>query len=165
MTGLLFSFLFRVAMAQEPTCTTTINPDGSVQVQAIVPASEAEIRAVLSDPVRCSSLAPDVVRVQVMASRGNCSEVVTTTRIPGSTMDYRSLRCRTSTGWNDTLIEGDVMEEFQAQWELRAVEGGTEVTFRVRTVLDLPIPSYLVRTGMQSSVKATMLNLIREVTD
>lgn len=159
--------LISPALATEPTTTpsvsTTYNSDGSITVQTVLPASEAELRTILQDPVRVAKLAPDVVAARVVAMQGNCTEVLTTTRVPGTTMDYRSLRCATANGWKDTLIEGDMMQEFQAEWSLRAVDGGTEVTFRIRTVLDIPVPTTIVRSGMASSVKATMTNLIREV--
>jgi hypothetical protein len=150
-----------LAFADEPAVSCAPTADGAVQVQAVVPASEANIRAYLDSAVRCGTLAPGVLKVEVVAPRGSgCEEIVTTTKVPGSTMDYRSMRCRTSTGYKDTLMDSETMQDFYAVWNLRTVEGGTEVTVKVKTVLDLPVPTYLVNVGLQSSLKATMLNLI-----
>lgn len=167
MIGLILGVVMTVvgaAQAAEPVVNCQSFSDGSVQVQMVIdPASatEAEIRAIVMDPSRCSTLAPDVIRSQVVGRQGNCDEVVTSSRILGSTMDYRALRCRTQGGVQESLMESSYMTEYHSEWNLRQVEGGTEVTLRIRTVVSLPVPSSMVRMGMQTSMKTTMLNLIR----
>lgn len=156
------------AQAAEPVLNCQTLSDGSVQVRTVIAAGDAtpeEIRAIVLDPVRCGQLVPDVVRTEVVARRGACEELVTTTRVPGSTLDYRSLRCRTQEGSQESLIESDYMTSFRSEWEVRQVEGGTEVTIRIRTTLNLPVPSAMVRMGLQTSMKTTMLNLIRVLAD
>lgn len=161
MLGLICLLL--QAHAADPTINTTNTSDGGVEVQMVIPATEAQVRAALADPVQAGRFTPDVVGVRVVQVQGNCDDVVTTTRVMGATMDYRSMRCHTSNGIKDTLIESSFMESYSTEWSLRTVEGGTEVTLHIRNILNLPVPTAIVRAGMASSMKTTLLNLARAV--
>lgn len=160
MLALALACLMSTARAEEPAIEMSPLSDGTMQGRFVVAASPEEVRAMLADPVRSGRFAPQVVNVQVLSSKGSCDEIVTTTRLPGTTMDYHSMRCRTSSGIRDSLIDSSLMQDFSAAWDYHAVEGGTEVTVKIKSVVDLPVPAYVMRVSLQSSVKTTILNLI-----
>lgn len=158
MLSLFLSLTLSAQAIEKPTAT--VQPDGSVRVEVILPVEPSAVNRVLQDPVKCGRFTPDVVGVQVVGQRENCMETVTSTRGPGSTIDYRSLRCQTSTGVRDTLVSSESYDIYRSEWKLEAVEGGTRVILTSHVSLSLPIPDFAVRAAMQQSMPVTMMNLV-----
>lgn len=153
-------FLGGQAMAAEPTLSTpTVEADGTVRIEMMVSSTPAEVRAILEDPVRACKLSPDVATATRGATSGPCTELNVSARAPGSTLDYRSSRCRTATGWRESLVESDAFTRMDSEWTVESTEAGTKVVLRVRTAVT-GLPDFLVRSSVTRSVSATATNLL-----
>lgn len=135
---------------------------GVVFGRILVPATEADVREVVGDPVALGRLSPDIVSVTPEPS-GSCVDVVTETKGLFRTLFMRSRRCPTIDGWEDRLVQSDDFQAYETQWSLREVEGGTEVTVRVHSVVDLPVPTSVVQSRQKKSVGEVLENLLYKV--
>jgi hypothetical protein len=84
--------------------------------------------------------------------RDDCDELVTKTRGLFRPLRYRSRRCRTADGYRDRLVESEDFSAYETTWALREVDGGTEVTVRVHTEVNLPVPKSAVEKRSRKSV-------------
>ena len=147
--------------ATEPV--SAVDPSGIVSVTVVVPQSEADVRAALSDPERAAALPPEVISVTTLA-RGNCITLGVTVKGAWDPLHYTTLRCPTPGGFKYRLLQSDSITAYEAEWSLVPhAGGGTEVTYRVHTEIDLPIPRALIRKGVLQSAKDTVMALIRRV--
>ncbi len=150
-----------VALAGEPR--VDVHADGAVVGRITVPASAADIRLVVDDPVRCGSLSPEVVSLTTAPPQGDCQELFTETRGLFRPLRVRSQRCRTADGWEEALIESDDFSQYASSWSLHEVDGQTEVTLRVRTEVGLPVPTSVVETRSKKSVGEILENLLQQI--
>lgn len=147
--------------ATEPV--SSVDPSGNVSVTCVVPQSEAAVRAALSDPESAAALPPEVLSVTTL-SRGSCVTLGVTVKGAWDPLQYTTLRCPTPRGFKYRLLQSDSITAYEAEWSLAPhAGGGTEVTYRVRTEVDLPIPHAMVRKGVLQSAKDTVIALIRRV--
>ncbi len=149
------------ALAAEPV--STMNEAGHASVTCIVPQSEAEVRAALADPEGATALPPEVLDVTTL-SRGNCVTLGVTVKGAWDPLKYTTQRCPTAKGFKYKLLSSDSITAYEAEWSLAPHKGGgTEVTYRVHTEIDLPVPRALVRKGVLQSAKDTVLALVRRI--
>jgi hypothetical protein len=150
------------AMGAEPE--VELDPSGTIVGRIVVPADAAEVREVVDDPVACGRLSSDIVSVQSEpAAHSRCVDVTTETKGLFRTLFMRSRRCPTADGWEDRLVQSDDFDAYETRWSLRPVDGGTEVTVRVHTEVDLPVPSSLVQSRQKKSVGEVLENLVYQV--
>lgn len=135
---------------------------GVVVGRILVPADAADVREVVGDPVALGRLSPDIVSVTREPS-GKCVDVVTETKGLFRTLFMRSRRCPTVDGWEDHLVQSDDFDAYETRWSLREVVGGTEVTLRVHTEVDLPVPTSVVQSRQKKSVGEVLENLLYQV--
>jgi len=135
---------------------------GVIVGRILVPAPAADVREVVGDPVALGALSPDVVSVTPQAS-GKCLDVVTETRGLFSTLFMKSRRCPTVDGWEDHLVQSDDFDAYETKWSLREVDGGTEVTVRAYTEVDLPVPTSVVQSRQKKSLGEVLENLLYKV--
>ncbi|MBM4390862.1 MAG: SRPBCC family protein [Deltaproteobacteria bacterium] len=153
--------LSTAALAQDPS--TLVESNGTVVVECVVPQSEAEVRALLADPQRAGALTPEVLQVQTI-SRGDCLTLGVTVKGAWDPLTYTSQRCPTAHGFKFKLLESDDITAYEAEWKLAPQPGGgTRVTYRVLTEVDLPVPKSLVRKGIIDSAKETLKSLVRQL--
>ena len=157
------SFLFILAaLAAEPTIATS--SDGTVVGRVLVDAPEAEVRELLSNPQAVRSMQPEVRAVQSTPS-GSCQVVDVKTDGPLNTLDYKALRCPTTKGWRETLLQSDDFNALETEWRLTPTPNGTQVEYRVRTELDMAVPDALVQRGVQKTVGRTLVELVKRMAD
>jgi carbon monoxide dehydrogenase subunit G len=139
-----------VAFAADPQ--VSVDEGGHVVGTVVIPATQEQVRGVLDDPVQCAELSPDVYSVARVDRRDDCDELVTKTRGLFRPLRYRSRRCRTADGYRDRLVESEDFSAYETTWALREVDGGTEVTVRVHTEVNLPVPKSAVEKRSRKSV-------------
>jgi hypothetical protein len=144
--------------------------DGAVVGRILVPATAADVRRVVDDPVACGELSPDVMSVKshpdeagAHPDAGHCYDVVTETRGLFGPLHYRSRRCATKDGWEDHLMESSDFKAYDSRWSLREVDGQTEVTLSVNAQVDLPVPQSVIETHSKKSVGTILENLLHQL--
>lgn len=142
----------RIASADDSPMVS-VSKDGTVDGSVVVGAPPDVVQSYLSDVAALRKRSKDVVAVEVQKD-GAC-ELVTTTARSFIEVVYVSRRCPSGTGWVETLLESDTMNDYYAEWFVTPVSSGIEVRFRMRTDLNM-VPSRLVRAGVKSNVQASL---------
>lgn len=151
-----------VAFAQDSTAF--LDEAGMAHARAFVAQSEAEVREALRDPEVAAALPPEVLKVHTL-SGGACVTLGITVKGAWDPLTYTTQRCPTASGYTYRLLNSDSITAYEAEWSLSPRPGGgTEVNYKVRTEVDLPVPATLVRKGVLQSAKDTVLALVRRVT-
>lgn len=159
----MLTLLFAAALsasASEPE--VELDPTGAIVGRILVPADAEAVREVVGDPTALGRLSPDVVSVQEQPS-GRCIDVTTETRGLFRSLFMKSRRCPTADGWEDRLVESEDFDAYETRWSLREVDGGTEVTVRVHTEVDLPVPDAIVQSRQKKSVGQVLENLVYQI--
>ncbi len=140
-----------------------VEANGTVVVECVVPQSEAEVRALLADPQRAGALTPEILGVTTL-SKGDCLTLGVTVKGAWDPLTYTSSRCATATGYKYELLSSDDITAYEAEWRLVPQSGGgTKVTYRVLTEVDLPVPKSLLRKGIVDSATETIKSLVRQL--
>lgn len=166
---LVFLVLFSLA-ARADTPKVDVE-DGTVVGRILLPVKPSDVHRVVDDPVACGKLSPDVVSVKSRpdatsrspSGRDRCYDVTTETRGLFGPLHYRSRRCATKDGWEDRLLQSNDFTAYESRWSLREVDGQTEVTLRVKTAVDLPVPQSVVDTHSKQSVGKILENLLHKM--
>jgi hypothetical protein len=151
---LLLALAALTAQAAEPV----VNPDGSVTMCVVLPAAEDIVRAELDTAAEASALHGDATLVS-QERQGRCERSTFKTRGLLSSISYVALRCPTSDGWKQTLVSSETFEENEAEWVLRAVDGGTELRYRIQVRLDLPVGQRIVNAQIVDSMSRAVERL------
>jgi hypothetical protein len=149
------------ALAADPQ--VNIDAAGGVVGTMLIDASAAQVRSVVGDAVQAAELSPDVVSVKRVSSDSGCDQLVTETKGMWRNLRYTSRRCPTADGWDDNLVESSDFNAYESTWALREVDGGTHVTVRVHTDVNLPVPASMVQKRSSKSVGELLENLARKV--
>ena len=131
-----------------------VTADGTVVGHVVVGASADRVQTYLADIAFTRKLAKDVTDVEVVKS-GGC-ELVTTYASGFIDVMYVARRCPTETGWIETLLESKQFADYYAEWIVTPVATGMQLTFRLRTEMDMPVPARLVRGTLKRNVKQTL---------
>jgi hypothetical protein len=146
------------AAAAEPTKAA----DGSICMRVVIPASESDIRSEIDTATEANSLVGSAKLISAEPD-GNCERL--TYQTPGliSSLTYVARRCPTADGWEETLVSSDDFADNQSSWRLREVEGGTEIDYRVRVRLNLPVGQSIVDAKIAQSIKRAIEQLEERV--
>ncbi|MEL6342501.1 MAG: hypothetical protein AAFV53_05170 [Myxococcota bacterium] len=142
-------YVFGTAAADEPA----VGSDGTVSMRVILPASEAEVREQLNSAEKATALVGAATIIS-RESAGPCERL--TYQTPGmmSPLTYVALRCPTEAGWKETLESSEHFQDNESEWQLREVDGGTELRYRVRVRLsNMPVGQGLVNSRVAQSMK------------
>ncbi|MSQ01061.1 MAG: hypothetical protein EXR71_04085 [Myxococcales bacterium] len=155
--------LVLVAFGLAQTPVGSFDVDGMARVFVVVPDGEIAVRAALLDPEAAAALPPEVLAVHTIAS-GACVTLGVTVKGAWDPLRYTAQRCPTVTGYRYLLLKSDTITRYEAEWSLYPhAGGGTEVTYRIRTEVDLPVPSSIIRQSVLVSAKDTVLALIKRI--
>lgn len=152
--SLLLALSTLTAQAAEPV----VQSDGSVMMSVVLPATESEVRAQLDTAAEASALHGDATIVS-QERQGACEQSTFKTRGLLSSIYYVAKRCPTADGWKQTLISSDTFEHNEAEWSLHPVEGGTELRYRIRVSLDLPVGQGMVNAQISDSMSRAVERL------
>ena len=134
-----------------------VGRDGTVVVTRLLAEAPEQVRSALDREVlEEAERAPDVVRSEVVRHRGRCDEVATTVRGGPVEVEYVALRCATERGWEIDLLRSEDMVELEARWSLQESDGGTLLTFSIRSRADLPVPARVQRGAVRRSAVAAV---------
>ena len=128
-----------------------VEADGTVTITSDLDLPIDQVRAALDREVLDPTRSPDVVRADVVRSRGRCDEVATTVRGGPLEVDYVALRCPTAAGWEIDLLRSEDMTSLSVQWRLADSGDGTRLTFSIRSLADIPVPERVQRAAVRRS--------------
>ncbi len=152
-----------VASSSPLAPTVITESDGTVVARASLPASEPEVRAVLSDATRAIQLSDDVLSASAKAM-GECTELSVMTKGGLTPMHYRALRCPTEDGWEMSLLESEDLSHLRMEWKLAASdESKTLIEYRLRINVKGFAPDALVQRGVRRTGMQTLKELIRRL--
>lgn len=157
----LFGALLATPALADDAPVVEVHGDGTIDGSVVVGGPPDLVQSYLADVNRLRRQNKDVVDVTVV--RDGACELVTTVARNVVEMSYTSRRCPTKTGWVETLLESSGMNDYYAEWMVEPVTGGIAVRFRLRTELDLPVPSRLVRGTMKRSVRHALETMQRDL--
>ncbi len=141
-----------------------VGADSSITTDVLIPASIAEVRAILADPDVASRLSGSILSVDVLGRDGGCDLVAITCKGMMSPMAYTIRRCSTADGFTETLVSSEDFTAQSTKWRLETVAGGTLVTFSVNTAPKVSVPRRIIQAVVESSAVETLENLVRKVT-
>ena len=142
----------RVAVADDRP-VISVAKDGTVDGSVVVGAPPDVVHSYLADVATLRKRSKDVVSAEV--EKDGACELVTTTARNFIELTYVSRRCPSGSGWVETLLESDTMNDYYAEWFVTPVTSGIEIRFRMRTELNM-VPRRLVRAGVKSNVEASL---------
>ena len=145
------TFLLALASLTADAAEPVVQSDGSVTMRVVLPASEDAVRAQLDTAAEASALHGDATLVS-QERQGACEKSTFKTRGLLTSISYVALRCPTASGWKQTLVSSDTFEANEAEWALRAVDGGTELRYRIQVKLDLPVGQGMVNAQIAESM-------------
>jgi hypothetical protein len=148
------------AGANMPEPEVHVDGEGRVVAVVTVQATPERVRTILADTAGAlKELSPNTLSVEVTPD-GPCERVNRQTRGIFQPLTLRSKRCPTADGWEETLMESDDFEHYEALWRVRSTESGTEVTYRIATVLTAPVPQLLVRQNLKQAAGTILQGLV-----
>ena len=89
-----------------------------------------------------------------------CDRVRTTNAGLVSSVSYVVERCYPESGVVEKLVESEDFDLYEASYVLSEVEGGTRVVYTVTVGIDVPVPDWTVRIGLDRSTEATLEALV-----
>lgn len=137
-----------------------VRDDGAVFATEVMAAQADDVRALLSDAEALAALSPEVRKIET-TQRGRCQEVATETRGLLRPLRLRSLRCPTTDGFREELMEVGDFSAYEVEWAVRDADGGARIEYSVRVVPELAVPSALVQQGVERSTRTLFENIAR----
>jgi len=147
-----------IAQSAEPQATVA---DDGLTVRYFVPHDVAAVRAVLDDTDKVYGLSEDLVSYKV-EDGGRCDSIET--EAPGllSNLRMRTERCQTSeTSWRDRLVSSDDFDQYEVLWTVKAVEGGTVITYHLAAELSFPVPDKVMYQQAGEAAITQLENIYR----
>ena len=88
-----------------------------------------------------------------LLSDDGCKNLHTVVAHPVASVDYTSRSCATATGFRTQLVQSESLEEFEEEWTVEEVEGGTLLRYFVRTIPRISVPQFIVDRQSKGNVK------------
>ena len=139
-----------------------ITDDGTIVAKMAIGATEAQIREVLADTEGAlAGLSPEVLSVEAVP-KGTCEEVTRRTKGMFRPFKFRALRCPTSNGWKESLLESSDFGAYASEWQLTPNGSQVEIVYTIKTELNAPVPAALVRSNLRDSAKGLVERLAKK---
>jgi hypothetical protein len=148
------------ALAADPTIT--VADDGSIVARLDIAAPEASVRAAIPELQR-AGVNSNVLAVTARPE-GACTAFDRTTRGLWRPLQLRTRFCPSSTGYSERLVASEDFTRYEADWTLRPISSNaTSVQLRVRSDVNLMVPTSLLQTGTMDGVRETFQALLRRL--
>jgi hypothetical protein len=149
-----------LAVAGDPQIS--VGPDGTVVASMMVDATEATVKTTIPDVLQASKGFKNVLDVQITPD-GTCRKVFRRTTGLWQPLEMYTRLCPTSQGWRERLVQSDDYDAYDVEWSVQPKDGRTEVRITVKSEVDLPVPSALVRQGAIGGIHETFAELLRRL--
>ncbi len=140
-----------VALACPPPEVETAD-DHETTGKVLVAADLATVRAIVADPARVAKIDSGPAQIEV-SDDGACKLIRTFISHPVASVRYRARQCPKGDGFRTELVESDDFKAYHSEWGVRAVQGGTELVYKVRTIPNISVPQFLVDRQTRAAVE------------
>jgi len=161
LTRATFALSFLAAVFVVPSAAmadgdpdVSVGKDGTIDGTVVVGAPPDVVQSYLADVRSLRTHSKDVVSVDIVRD-GEC-QLVTTLAKSLVELTYVARRCPTATGYVETLLDSEMMNDYYAEWFVTPVSSGIEIRFRMRTDLNLPVPGRIIRSTIKSNVTRSL---------
>lgn len=154
-------FLATSAFASEPVVSS--DDQGVVNGSVVVPVSPEAAIEMLKNPELALSINPDVVSLDTLSSSGGCTDLAISTRGMWRPLKMKTRRCRTATGYTETLLESADFSSQEATWTVSEHPDGALLQYTLKSEPNLPVPRALVQDNMRKSVKQMLGTFVRNL--
>lgn len=152
--------LSSAALADSPP-DVRVDADGTVVGRMLIEADESDVREAISS-VQRTNVSANVLEQRFLPD-GGCTSIFRKTRGMFSPMEMNTRLCPTATGWRESLVDSSDFSAYESEWVLRPSGAGTELQLRVRSEINLAVPSALVRRGTAQGVRETFSAVLGRV--
>lgn len=146
------------AHAGQPT--VVVDDDGAVIARVMVDASASTVKAAIPELQTGTSTN---VLTSTVTRDGSCSSVHRTTRGLYRPLELSTRFCPTAQGWREWLTSSGDFTKYDAEWTVLPTDSGTSIQLRVKSDVNLMVPSSLLTSGTVSGVKETFAALLRKL--
>jgi hypothetical protein len=138
----------------------TVEDDGTVVARMMIDAPPAQVRQVIPDVqagtstnVLSSTRVPD----------GSCIKIDRRTRGLWDPLEMKTRLCPTDTGWRESLISSDDFNAYSTEWSVRDDNGQSSVQVRVRSEVNLLVPTSMVQSGTIQGLHDSFAAILRKL--
>jgi hypothetical protein len=149
-----------VALAGGPEIT--VADDGTIVAKMTVDAPEATIRSAIPELLQASEHFQNVLAIQ-MTPDGSCRRIFRRTKGLWAPLEMYTRLCPTQRGWRELLVKSDDYDAYDVEWSLSPNGARTDVRLTVRSSVDLPVPSVMIRQGAIGGIQETFAELLRRL--
>ncbi|MEQ1502338.1 MAG: SRPBCC family protein [Myxococcota bacterium] len=143
--------------AAEPTVST--DDAGVVRATAIVSAPVADALALVRDPDAVHRLSGDGATLTATPD-GGCYRLAYALDTAIADVAYTARACPTADGFRSDLTESEAFRSMASEWTVRAVPGGTELTYVYRADVALPLPRFVIRRSTERAITEMMARVV-----
>ena len=143
--------LLLIASAHARSPGVEVTPAGTVRGSVVVPVALDEVREALSSSVGRATAVDNGARIEATAD-GECELEHTHVPHPIKSVTYTVRTCPTQAGFHTSLVDSRDLDRFEAIWELREIDGGTEVSYDLDLQTSLPLPGFVIRASIRKGV-------------
>lgn len=144
---------FALAAAAAPAVFT--DAAGVVRATVTVPAPPEQALALVRDPLATHRLGGGEGQLTATPASG-CLDLGYRLDNPIATVAYTAKACPTPGGLRTDLVRSDSFRALKSEWVVRAVPGGSELTYTYSADLNVPAPDWMIRRRTESSITAMM---------
>jgi len=136
-----------------------VRADHSVVGTLTLPVTPERARERLADPVWIASIDGGGTTITVESRAGECLTMESVSPSVVKTVRYRVQRCKTATGFEETLVASDTFEAYRVQWTVEPSPGGALLRYEIATRTSLMVPQWLIDQQTQRGVQRMLDHL------
>lgn len=145
-TALVLALVLPFAASAGEKPSFTVQSDGSIVGRMVIDAPAPEVRQAIAVVVNDPRAYTNVLDVR-QTPEGDCRRIDRTTRGVFEPLTMHTRWCPTPKGWREYLVQSDDYNAYDVEWTVEARGTQSEVAVRVRSDVNLMVPSSLVRSG------------------
>lgn len=136
-----------------------VGKDGGVVGVADLAVRPDVIQRHLSDPTWLPTVDGGGTTVVLDGMDGSCQLLTSTSPSSVMTVEYKTRRCPTKTGFKSTLRESNAFKSYTTSWTFEPTPTGTRATYRIDANSSLWVPEAIVRRQTRIGIERMLTNV------
>lgn len=158
LSALTFSLLLGSSAFAKPTPNVTVTKDGEVVGRILLEESAESVHEAIG-VVSQDDSSPSIID-QTITTEGSCQSIFRRTKGLWNPLEMKTRLCPTASGWSEKLVQSDDFNAYHSEWRISSVNGSTTVELRVRSDVNLNVPSGLLNQGTANGIKHAIGQLL-----
>lgn len=138
----------------------TVEDDGTVVARMMIDAPPSQVRQFI--PEVQAKPGGNVLSTTRVAD-GRCFKIDRRTKGLWNPLEMKTRLCPTDTGWRENLVSSDDFNAYSTEWSVSEDHGQSSVQVKVRSEVNLLVPTALVRTGTIQGLHDSFASLLRKL--